>query len=178
VPEAPAAVGACLVRGQAKQPGLIIRLIIQTIRRDPSRSAWIDDAPNVSRLDPSGADQSDAARQAMDLVVGPRSSDLDCGPVRSSARPARKRSRLDAPGDEQALASPSGHEDAVEVARDRPRAVRRVGEHRVGDCPDRIVGNDLTGVSLRGARANAFTDWPDGFDWRQAGVIMDDEPAS
>jgi hypothetical protein len=40
-----------------------------------------------------------------------------------------------------------------------------------------LRGNDLTGVSLRGARANAFTDWPEGFDWRQAGVIMDDEPA-
>jgi hypothetical protein len=36
---------------------------------------------------------------------------------------------------------------------------------------------DLTGFNLRGARANAFTDWPDGFDWRQAGVVMDDEPA-
>ncbi len=34
--------------------------------------------------------------------------------------------------------------------------------------------DDLTGISLRGARANAFTVWPDGFDWRQAGVIMDD----
>jgi hypothetical protein len=29
--------------------------------------------------------------------------------------------------------------------------------------------DDLTGVSLRGAQANAFTEWPDGFDWRQAG---------
>ena len=36
--------------------------------------------------------------------------------------------------------------------------------------------DDFTGVSLRGARANAFTEWPEGFDWRQAGVIMDDEP--
>jgi uncharacterized protein YjbI with pentapeptide repeats len=35
---------------------------------------------------------------------------------------------------------------------------------------------DFTGVSLRGARADAFTEWPEGFDWRQAGVIMDDEP--
>ena len=34
--------------------------------------------------------------------------------------------------------------------------------------------DDLTGISLRGARANAFTEWPDGFDWRRAGVIMDD----
>jgi hypothetical protein len=36
--------------------------------------------------------------------------------------------------------------------------------------------DDLTGISLRGARANAFTEWPEGFDWLQAGVIMDDEP--
>jgi hypothetical protein len=34
--------------------------------------------------------------------------------------------------------------------------------------------DDLTGISLRGARANAFTQWPEGFDWRQAGVIMDE----
>lgn len=39
-----------------------------------------------------------------------------------------------------------------------------------------LRGADLTGISLRGARANAYTEWPDGFDWRQAGVIMDDEP--
>jgi hypothetical protein len=35
---------------------------------------------------------------------------------------------------------------------------------------------DLARTSLRGARANAFTEWPDGFDWRNAGVIMDDKP--
>jgi hypothetical protein len=31
-------------------------LIIQTIRRDPTRSVWIDEASNVSRPDPSGPD--------------------------------------------------------------------------------------------------------------------------
>ena len=36
--------------------------------------------------------------------------------------------------------------------------------------------DDPTGVSPRGARANASTGWPDGFDWRRAGVVMDDEP--
>jgi uncharacterized protein YjbI with pentapeptide repeats len=36
--------------------------------------------------------------------------------------------------------------------------------------------SDLTGISLRGARANTFTEWPVDFDWRQAGVVMDDEP--
>jgi hypothetical protein len=49
---------------------LIIRLIIQTIRRNRTRSVWIDEASNVSRPDPSGADQIDAEHQAMDLAVG------------------------------------------------------------------------------------------------------------
>jgi uncharacterized protein YjbI with pentapeptide repeats len=39
-----------------------------------------------------------------------------------------------------------------------------------------LSSDDLAGVSLRGARANAYTEWPEGFDWRQAGVVMDDEP--
>ena len=49
---------------------LIIRLIIQTIRQDPSGTVWTDEAPNVSRPDPSGADQTDAEHQATDLAVG------------------------------------------------------------------------------------------------------------
>jgi hypothetical protein len=48
---------------------LIIRLI-QTIRRDPSEAVWTDEAGNVSRPDPSGADQIDAEHQATDLVAG------------------------------------------------------------------------------------------------------------
>src|SRR5829696_10142451 len=51
-------------------PCLIIRLIIQTIRRDPSGAIWTDEAPNLSRPDPSGADQTDAEHQATDLAVG------------------------------------------------------------------------------------------------------------
>jgi len=47
---------------------VIIRLIIQTIRRDPSGSVWIDEASNVSRPDPSGADHIDAEHQATDLM--------------------------------------------------------------------------------------------------------------
>jgi hypothetical protein len=39
---------------------LIIRLIIQTMLLDPSGAVWTDEASNVSRLDPSGADQIDA----------------------------------------------------------------------------------------------------------------------
>jgi hypothetical protein len=50
--------------------GLIIPMIIRTIRRDPSRPAWTDDAPNVSRVDPTGADQSDADHPPTDLAVG------------------------------------------------------------------------------------------------------------
>ena len=54
----------------AASHGLIIRLIIQTIRRDPSGAIWTDEASNVSRPDPSGADQIDAEHQATDLAVG------------------------------------------------------------------------------------------------------------
>jgi hypothetical protein len=51
---------------------LIIRLIIQTIRRDPSGSDQIDDPSNVSRPDPSGTDQIDAEHQATELaLMGP-----------------------------------------------------------------------------------------------------------
>ena len=49
---------------------LIIRLIIQTIRRDRTGAVWTDEAPNVSRPDPTGADQTDAEHQATDLAVG------------------------------------------------------------------------------------------------------------
>jgi hypothetical protein len=35
-------------------------MIIQTILLDPSRAVWTDEAPNVSRPDPSGAIQIDA----------------------------------------------------------------------------------------------------------------------
>jgi hypothetical protein len=48
---------------------LIIRLIIQTIRRDRSGSDQIDEASNLSRPDPSRADQIDAEHQATDLAV-------------------------------------------------------------------------------------------------------------
>jgi hypothetical protein len=41
-------------------PSPAARLIIQTIRRDPTGSVGIDEASNVSRPDPAGADQIDA----------------------------------------------------------------------------------------------------------------------
>jgi hypothetical protein len=39
---------------------LIIPLIIQSILLDPPGAVWTEKASNVSRLDPSGADQIDA----------------------------------------------------------------------------------------------------------------------
>jgi hypothetical protein len=58
-----------LVAEGAASHGLIIRLIIHTIRRDPSGSVWTDEASNVSRPDPSGADQTDAEHQSTDLAA-------------------------------------------------------------------------------------------------------------
>jgi hypothetical protein len=56
--------------GTRDGPGrpLIIRLIIQTIRRDRSGAVWTDEASNLSRPDPSGADQIDAEHQPTDLA--------------------------------------------------------------------------------------------------------------
>jgi hypothetical protein len=48
---------------------LIIHLIIQTIRLDPSGAVWTDDAAHVSRLDPSGADQIDAEHPSRNRKV-------------------------------------------------------------------------------------------------------------
>jgi hypothetical protein len=62
-----------VAKGAASQ-SLIIRLIIQTIRRDPSGAVWTDEAPNMSRPDPSGADQTDVEHQATDLAAAPRLS--------------------------------------------------------------------------------------------------------
>ena len=45
-------------------------LIIQTIRRDPSGSVWIDEASDVRRPDRSEANQIDAEHQPSDLAVG------------------------------------------------------------------------------------------------------------
>jgi hypothetical protein len=48
---------------------LIIPLIIQTIRLDPSGAVWTDWASNVSSLDPSGAVQVDAEHPARNRKV-------------------------------------------------------------------------------------------------------------
>ena len=80
------------LRGRGRRAaGLIIRLIIQTIRRDPSGAVWTDGASNVSRLDRSGADQIDAEHQATDLVL----LDLvEPGRVAAGYRLSRSRSLL------------------------------------------------------------------------------------
>jgi hypothetical protein len=49
---------------------LIIPMIIQTILLDPSGAVWTDGASNVSRLDPSGADQADAEHPTRNRKVG------------------------------------------------------------------------------------------------------------
>jgi hypothetical protein len=43
---------------------LIIPMIIQTIGLDPSGAVWTDEASNVSRPDPTLADQADAEHPA------------------------------------------------------------------------------------------------------------------
>ena len=63
-----------LARGVLEDPVspracLIIRLIIHTIRQDPTGSDQIDEASNLSRPDPPGADQIDAEHQATDLAL-------------------------------------------------------------------------------------------------------------
>ena len=66
---APPAVAVVWVTEDSAPRRLIIRLIIQTIRLDPSGSVWTDEGPNLSSLDPSGADQIDAEHQSTDLAV-------------------------------------------------------------------------------------------------------------
>jgi hypothetical protein len=44
-------------------------MIIQTILLDPSGAVWIDEASNVSRLDPSGAIQADAEHPSRNRKV-------------------------------------------------------------------------------------------------------------
>jgi hypothetical protein len=52
------------------RPNWLPCLIIQTIQQDPSEAIWTDEASNVSRPDPSGADQIDAEHQATELALG------------------------------------------------------------------------------------------------------------
>jgi hypothetical protein len=49
-------------------------MIIQTILLDPTGAVWTDDAGNVSRLDPSGAIQTDAEHPTRNRKVDDRSA--------------------------------------------------------------------------------------------------------
>jgi len=49
---------------------LIIPMIIQTIRLEPSGSVWTDEASKLSRPDPSGADQIDAEHPSRNQKAG------------------------------------------------------------------------------------------------------------
>jgi hypothetical protein len=71
--------------------GLIIPLIIETIRLDPSRSDQIDEASNLSRPDPTGSDQIDVEHQATDLAL---QSAWEPGVLAAGYRLSRSRSLL------------------------------------------------------------------------------------
>jgi len=49
---------------------VVISMVIQTTQPEPPEPNWTDDTPHLSRLDPTGADQSDAEHQPTDLAVG------------------------------------------------------------------------------------------------------------
>jgi hypothetical protein len=55
-------------------------MIIQTILLYPSGAVWTDSAPNVSRLDPSGAGQFDAEHPSRNRKV------LGSNPIRAWSR--------------------------------------------------------------------------------------------
>jgi hypothetical protein len=74
-------------------------MIIQTIGLDPSGAVWTDEASNVSRPDPSGADQVDAKhptrnRKVVDFSasMGPMIARLD-GPPGTRKEFARRSGR-------------------------------------------------------------------------------------
>jgi hypothetical protein len=74
---------------------LVILMIIQTILLHPSGAVWTDGAPNVSRLDPSGAVQSNAEHPARNRKVAVESAP----PLRgTNATLAAGRSALPCPG--------------------------------------------------------------------------------
>jgi hypothetical protein len=60
-------------------------MIIQTIGLDPSGAVWTDDPSNVSRPDPSGADQIDVEHPARNRkVVGSNPTSGSKAQVRAS----------------------------------------------------------------------------------------------
>jgi hypothetical protein len=73
---------------------LIIPMIIQTILLDPSGAVWTDEALNVSRPDPSGADQIDAehpSRNRKGEGSNPSSGSKTAGPRPFLALPSADR---------------------------------------------------------------------------------------
>jgi hypothetical protein len=62
-------------------------LIIQTILLYPSGAVWTDEASNVSRLDPSGADQIDAEHPTRNRKV--EGSNPSLAPQTSSSEHVR-----------------------------------------------------------------------------------------
>jgi hypothetical protein len=116
-------------------------LIIQTIRRDPSRAVWADETSNVSSLNPSGADQIDVEHQATELAVRPwrvLAAAAPCGPApgRTSRGGGRLCCRL------SSVALPQGLHDAAAVA-----AVRRAGACGCR-CPPAASTVQASGPSL------------------------------
>jgi hypothetical protein len=90
---------------------LIIHLIIQTILLDPSRAVWTDEASNVSRLDPSGAVQSDAEHPSRNRKVE------GSNPSSGSKTAGQKAFRVVLPGQRQPAVIPLvGHRAAGAAA--------------------------------------------------------------
>jgi hypothetical protein len=65
----PSAQLACLAIRFCVGWPLIIPMIIQTSRLEPSGAVWSDEAADVSRLDPSGAVQVDAEHPSRNRKV-------------------------------------------------------------------------------------------------------------
>jgi hypothetical protein len=87
--------------------------IIQTIRRDPSRSLGFDEAPNLRREDPSAADLIDGDGRTTSIIPvhGPDSSPSGSvwWPGRpGAARPVGRRLRAGPPGARRPSGRPSG----------------------------------------------------------------------
>jgi hypothetical protein len=107
---------------------LIIPMIIQTIGLYPSGAVWTDEASNVSRLDPSGADQADAEHPSRNRKV-------------EASTPDRPTLPLDCPKIDTRIVAPIEQRLAVSFAGCCPSAARPAAleRHRPGgsDPPGR-----------------------------------------
>jgi hypothetical protein len=88
-------------------------MIIQTILLDPSGAVWTDEALNVSRPDPSGADQIDAehpSRNRKGEGSNPSSGSKTAGQRPFLALPSADRQQAGIPLlDQPALRGPGAH---------------------------------------------------------------------